>query len=158
MHKGYRDMADIELVVQADKIMPFTLPGDEGIYESQCVIDRYGVHSERLSLNRFTLKAGKKLDGGSHPPGNDECYYVVKGRAQLALGGDPQSGEGGTIHDIGPETTVFIPGGTYHALDNPYDEDLVILTMWPRLPEPGANPIYDERIRAWGTSFRKRSG
>src|SRR5262249_10323876 len=149
-------MRERDLVVRADEVEPFVLPGTEGVYESQGLIDAESVGSRDLNVNRGTLKAGQKLDGGSHPVGSDECYYVLHGRARLALGGDPQTGEGAEVREIGPETAIFIPGGTYHALDNPYDEDLVILTLWPRLPRPGDNHIYDERRRLWGTSFRKQ--
>ncbi len=149
-------MAERELVVRADEVEVFTTPSTAGIYESQCLVDRDGVGSESLNVNRGTLKAGKRLAGGSHPAGSDECYYVLRGRARLTLGGDPRTGAGGQVHEIGPDTVVFIPGGTFHGLANPYDEDLVILTMWPRLPRPGDNDIYDARRRAWGTSFRKK--
>jgi mannose-6-phosphate isomerase-like protein (cupin superfamily) len=145
-----------DLVVRALEVEPFAMPGDEQTYLSQCLIDGESVGSQDLNVNRGTLKAGRKLKGGSHPLGSDECYYVLHGRAKLALGGDPQTGEGAEVIEVGPETAIFIPGGTYHALDNPYDEDLVILTLWPRLPRPGDNGVYDARLVAWGTSFRKR--
>jgi len=145
-----------DLVVRALEVEEFAMPGEEQVYLSQCLIDGTSVGSKDLNVNRGTLKAGQKLKGGSHPVGSDECYYVLHGRARLALGGDPQTGEGAEVIEIGPETAIFIPGGTYHALDNPYDEDLVILTLWPRLPKPGDNGVYDARIAAWGTSFRKR--
>lgn len=151
-------MAARDLVVRADEVEPFVLPGDEGIYESQCLIDGDSVGSRDLNVNRFTLKPGKRLHGAAHPAGSDECYYVLRGRGRLALGGDPRTGEGAEVCDIAPDTAIFIPGGTFHALDNPSDEDLVILTIWPRLPAPGANAIYDARRQAWGTSFRKRAG
>jgi oxalate decarboxylase/phosphoglucose isomerase-like protein (cupin superfamily) len=150
-------MAERDLIVRADEVEYFAMPGDEDVYLSQCLIDGESVGSTDLNVNRGTLKAGQRLKGGSHPPGKDECYYVLHGRARLALGGDPQTGEGAEIREIGPETAIFIPGGTYHALDNPYDEDLVILTIWPSLPQPADNAIYDARRRAWGTSFRKRT-
>lgn len=150
-------MSEHELIVRADEVEPFVTPETEGVYESQCLIDRISVGSADLNVNRGTLKAGQRLAGGSHPVGKDECYYVLRGRSKLALGGDPESGEGATVHEIGPDAAIFIPGGTFHALDNPYDEDLVILTLWPRQPEPGDNGLYDARLAAWGTSFRKKS-
>lgn len=146
-----------DLVVRALEVEEFAMPGDEHVYRSQCLIDGESVGSKDLNVNRGTLKAGQKLKGDSHPAGSDECYYVLHGRAKLALGGDPHTGEGAEVIDVEPETAIFIPGGTYHALDNPYDEDLVILTLWPRLPRPGDNGIYDARLKAWGTSFRKRA-
>jgi oxalate decarboxylase/phosphoglucose isomerase-like protein (cupin superfamily) len=146
-----------DLVVRALEVEEFATPGDENVYLSQCIIDGESVGSTDLNVNRGTLKAGRKLKGGSHPIGSDECYYVLHGRAKLALGGDPKTGEGAAVFDVEPETAIFIPGGTYHALDNPYGEDLVILTLWPRLPKPGDNGVYDARLKAWGTSFRKKT-
>ena len=149
-------MTDKPFVLQADQVAPFAPAELEGTYASQCVIDKEGAGSERLQLNRCTLRGGKRLAGGSHDEGYDECYYVLSGRAQLALGGDPGTGAGADTYELGPESVVFIPGGTFHALSNPYDEDLLFLTIWPRYPGPGVNPLYDQRIEAWGTSFRMR--
>jgi quercetin dioxygenase-like cupin family protein len=146
-------MKEPSLVVRADEIMPFALPG---VCESQALIEPDGVGSERLIVNRFTLRAGQRLKGIAHPPGNDECYYVLAGRATLTLGGDPATGEGGACHALEPHLAVFIPGGTYHALDNPHPEDFIILTIWPGLPAPGAQPFWDGRRREWGTTFRKK--
>ena len=149
-------MAERELIVHADDIEWFVPQGAEGIYASQCLIEPDGVGSQRLMVHRSTVKAGQKLGGGSHPAGYDECYYILSGRARVALGGDPTTGEGSTVSEIGPDTTVFIPGGTFHALNNVYAEDLIFLTLWPRIA-PGANDVYDARIAAWGTSFRKKA-
>ena len=149
-------MREPSLIVRADEVEPFSLPSTVGVCESQCLIDPDGVGSQPLVVNRFTLRAGQHLKGTAHPPGHDECYYVLSGRAHLTLGGDPRTGAGGAHHELEPDVTVFIPGGTYHALDNPYPEDLVILTIWPDLPEPGAQPFWDGRLREWGTTFRMR--
>jgi mannose-6-phosphate isomerase-like protein (cupin superfamily) len=146
-----------DLIVRANEVETFVYPGLEGIYDSQCLVDDTSVGSTNLNLNRGVLKPGKHLEGGSHPAGYDECYYIISGRGRLALGGDPQTGEGSEVFEVEPENAVFIPGGTFHALENPYDTDLVIITIWPRLPEPGANGIYDARKAAWGTSFRLKS-
>jgi mannose-6-phosphate isomerase-like protein (cupin superfamily) len=149
-------MSDRELIVRADDIEWFVPSGAEGVYASQCLIEPDGVGSERLMVHRSTVKGGQKLGGGSHPEGYDETYYILSGRARVALGGDPKTGAGSTVSEIGPDTCVFIPGGTFHALDNPNQEDLIFLTLWPRIA-PGANDVYDGRIAAWGTSFRKKA-
>jgi mannose-6-phosphate isomerase-like protein (cupin superfamily) len=149
-------MTERELIVHAEEIEWFVPKGAEGIYASQCLIEPDGVGSERLMVHRSTVKAGQKLGGGSHPEGYDECYYILSGRARVALGGDPKTGEGSTTSEIGPDSSVFIPGGTFHALNNPYAEDLIFLTLWPKIA-PGANDVYDARREAWGTSFRKKA-
>lgn len=149
-------MLEPSLVVRADDIVPYALPGRVGVCASQCLIDPAGVGSQRLVVNRFTLHAGQKLKGIAHPPGNDECYYVLHGRARLSLGGDSQTGAGSAQHELEPDMTVFIPGGTFHSLDNPHADDFIFLTIWPSLPDPGAQPFWDGRLREWGTTFRRR--
>ncbi len=146
-------MSESELIVEVDDVEPYA----RGEAASQCLIDPDGVGSRHLVVNRFTLRAGGQVRGGAHPPGHDECYYVLRGRARLTLGGDPATGAGGTVREIGPDTAVFIPGGTYHALENASAEEFVILTIWPRLPDPGVQPFYDGRLRDWGTTFRKKT-
>jgi mannose-6-phosphate isomerase-like protein (cupin superfamily) len=149
-------MAAVGLVIRADEVEPFTLPHLRGVCESQGLVDPDGVGSQRLVVNRFTLRAGQSLNGTAHPPGDDECYYVLSGRATLTLGGDPATGAGAERHELSPDTTVFIPGGTFHSLDNPHADDLIILTIWPSQPAPGSQPFWDGRRREWGTTFKKR--
>jgi mannose-6-phosphate isomerase-like protein (cupin superfamily) len=143
------------LVVYAPGVEPFSMPGDEDTYESQAVICPDGVGSRDLEINRFTLKAGKRLAGHVHWD-NDETYYLLAGHACLTLGGRPEDGEGGQDFEVGPESVAFIPAGTFHRLDNTGGEDLILLTIWPRTPTPGNNPIWDGRLEAWGTTFRMR--
>ena len=143
-------------VIRADDVMPFSIPGTEDTYESQCIIDRVGAGSQTLQINRSTLKAHKALGGGTHSPAYDEVYYVLSGRGRVSLGGDPESRVGSEVVELEPESVVFIPGGVFHSVENPYDEDMVFLTIWPKPPVPGENGIYDARLREWGTSFRRR--
>jgi len=147
-------MSEKELVIRADEVAPFSLPGEEHIYASQCIIHRDGAGSQDLVLNRYTLKAHHANKGGVHE-GNDEAYYVLRGKAKLTLGGTSAGDEDAKVYDIGPDTAVFIPAGTFHAVENHSDEDLVILTFWPRQPLPGANGIAEAREKAWGTQFRR---
>ena len=132
------------MVVRSAEVLPFTV--DE-TYSSKMLIDKHNSGSERLQLNEGRLKAGCRLSGATHPESYDEIYYVLQGHAVLHLDNDE--------HEIGPGAVVFIPGGTFHALENAStSEDVVILTVWPQTPEPGANGVYDRRIKEWGTSFR----
>jgi hypothetical protein len=71
----------------------------------------------------------------------------------VADGADPKTGTGSTVSEIGPDTCVFSPGGTFHALDHPNHADPAVLARWSR-SAPGANDVCDARIAAWGTSFR----
>jgi mannose-6-phosphate isomerase-like protein (cupin superfamily) len=98
-------------------------------------------------VNHFILKPGKQSQG-SHPDPYDELYYVLQGRGILRLGDPPESFE------LERDTVAFIPAGTMHALNNVGDQDLELLTVMPHQLVEGANPTYDARIKAWGTSFR----
>jgi len=63
--------------------------------------------------------------------------------------------EGAKVYDVGPNTAIYIPGGTWHMITNTGDVDLEFLTIWPLAPaEKGVNGVYDGRKKAWGTSFR----
>jgi quercetin dioxygenase-like cupin family protein len=133
-------------IIKALKVAPFALPGDESLYQSRMLIDRSNSESEKLQINHFTLHPGCRTAGGIHKAPYDEVYYVLEGMALLHL--DDQ------VHEIECNDLVFIPGGTFHSLDNKSDtEDFVILAVWPLHPEKGVNEIYDLRIQSWGKSF-----
>lgn len=133
------------IVIKSSEVMPFKL---DDSYSSKMLFDKYNTGSERLQINEGIVKAGCKLPGAVHKAPYDEIYYAVKGEAVLHMDGDD--------YDISPGTIVFIPGGTFHALENKSDtEDFVLLTIWPLQPEPGVNEVYDMRIKEWGTSFKK---
>lgn len=144
------------LVVRIADLESFPYPTEKPVYMSRGVFDRDGVGSPDLTLSCSDLKAGTSMRGTCHPAGCNEGYFALRGRARLTLGGDPRNGEGGQTYEIGPDTAVFIPGGLFHRLDNPYDEDFVLLTIWPQPPAAGANRLYDERRKAWGSDFRKK--
>lgn len=143
------------LVLRADDIEPWTT--DDGAYLSQHVIGRDSAGAGDMLLNRGTLKSGRSLDGGNHPE-NDEVYYIISGHAVLDLGGDAITGAGTTTYRVEPGMVFFIPAGTYHRLRDAGDEDVVILTIWPTAPTPGANHLHEVRTQTWGTGFKLRAG
>jgi quercetin dioxygenase-like cupin family protein len=119
-------------------------------YTSRMLIDRDNTDSDRLQVNQGVLKAGCRLEGASHPQPYDELYVVLSGNAVLHMGQED--------YTLRPGSVVFIPWGTFHALENlSAAEDVVILTIWPQTPEPGGNGVYDKRLEQWGTSFRRVS-
>lgn len=143
-------------VVQAPDVMPFST--DANRWQSQVIIGPDGAKSEHLYVTRFTLRAGKQLSGHAHTPGKgDEAYFILRGHAKLEIAPEIGSSER-EIHQVGPETVIFIPAGTFHRLDNTEGtEDLVLLTLWNSPPVPGSNGIHDARLKAWGTTFRMAS-
>jgi mannose-6-phosphate isomerase-like protein (cupin superfamily) len=135
-------------VVKAREVMPFTPQGYAGQFESKMLIDRSNSASEKLQVDQFILKPGCSTEGAVHREPYDEVYYVLSGEAVLHLGEE--------TYDIGKDTIVFIPGGTFHFLDNKSKtEDFVLLTIWHTHPEKGVNEVYDLRKEAWGKSFRR---
>ena len=134
-------------VVHPEKVMPFIAPGCEGLYTSRMLIDVFNCGSDKIQVNHGVVKAGKALPGAVHE-GHDELYIVMKGHADLDLGGE--------IVALKPGSVVFIPGGTFHALRNKSEtEDFELITVWPGQPAPGANEMYDMRKEAWGTTYRE---
>jgi mannose-6-phosphate isomerase-like protein (cupin superfamily) len=144
------------LVLRADDIEPFSLPDDHG-YLSQHILGRESAGVHDTLLNRGTVRARYALGGGNHPD-NDEVYVAVSGRSWVDLGGEPSSGAGCETYLLEPGMVVVVPAGTFHRLHNEWDEDFVLLSIWPHPAAPGANGIHDERLKAWGTGFRLREG
>ena len=136
------------LAFDAKKVVGFSPDGMEETFVSRLLVDRESVGSSTMVANHFTLKPGKSTDAGSHPAPYDELYYVLRGTGVIYLG-DPAEAT-----QIGPDSVAFIPNGTNHSLTKTGTEDLELLTVMPAQLVEGGNPLYDARIRAWGTSFR----
>ena len=136
-------------VVNIADVVNFSPTGYESVCESKLLIDGEALGSKKLVLNHFTLKPGQQTPYGSHPDPYEEAYYILSGQAVFTLGDGPKKS-----YDVGPGTVAFIPAGCNHQIKNTGSEDLVMLTMMPLHPTPGANPLYDERKEKWGTSFK----
>ena len=132
-------------VVRSDEVMPFQV---SEAYTSKMLIDKHNSGTDGMQVNEGVVKAGCRLPGAAHPEPYDELYIVMKGEAILHLDEE--------VFEISPGTVIFIPWGTFHALENKSKtEDFTLLTIWPQTPEPGGNEVYDMRLKAWGTSFKK---
>lgn len=140
-----------QLVFSVYDVEAFSPKGQEGVFTSAMLIDKESVGSQRLVVNRFIVKSGKKTEPGIHADPYDEFYYVLRGKGLLLLGNPEDEIE------IAPDMVAFIPSGTWHHLENRASEDLVILTVMPAQLVEGVNPVYDERRRTWGTTFRLRT-
>lgn len=131
-------------IVKASEVQ--TLYVDE-TYSSKMLIDRTNSGTRNVQINMGIVAAGAKHADHKHAADYDEVYMIMKGRALVRIDGIEQDLEAGDV--------VFIPGDTYHAIENRSDtEELVIFTVWSRHPEPGANPVYDQRLREWGKSYK----
>ena len=136
-------------VVKAKEVMGFSPSGSQGAYLSRLLIDSEGVGSERLMLVHATLKPGHAPgEAAAHPPPYDEAYYILRGEGLMEFGDDDQT------YPVEANTAIFIPAGTPHKITNTGADDLEFLTIWPIMPADGVLGVYDERKRAWGTTFR----
>jgi mannose-6-phosphate isomerase-like protein (cupin superfamily) len=90
--------------------MPFSPPEFQDVFLSRMLLDGDNSGSDRLQVNHCVLKPGCGLPGAVHRPPYDEIYYVLSGEAVLRMDDED--------HDLGKDTLVFIPGGTFHALTN----------------------------------------
>ena len=137
----------IGTVIDSLRVKPFEI--DAG-YSSRMLLDRSNSESTGININEGILKAGHRLPGGVHE-GHDEIYYILEGRGILHMDG--------TDYPMSKGTVVYIPGGTFHALDNSLGtEDMIVMTIWPKHPAKGANEVYDLRIKVWGKSFQYMDG
>ena len=137
-------------IVKVSEVMGFSPAQSQGAYISRLLIEEEGVGSTRLNLVHATLKPGKAPgDFAAHPAPYDEAYYILRGRGLMEFGAGEEA------YEVGPDTAIFIPGGTPHKITNIGAQDLEFLTIWPIAPaEEGINGVHDERKRAWGTTFR----
>ena len=93
-------------IVKVNKVMPYSF-GKE--YDSRMILDstvtgREGV----IQMNHGTVKKGCKLGGGVHEA--DEIYYILSGNGEIKL--DDK------VYPVAADEVIFIPAGTFHALDN----------------------------------------
>ena len=128
------------LVVDVANVKPLCF-GEE--YESRMILDhvitgRDGV----IQMNHGTVMPHFALGGATHE--EDEIYYILSGNGTCKLDDDIVPIHGGQV--------IFIPKGTFHALDNSAsDEKLEILTFWK---DYRFNDAYEARMKAWGKSFK----
>jgi quercetin dioxygenase-like cupin family protein len=115
-------------------------------YSSKMLIDNTNSLSQDVQINMGIVAPGAKHADHKHKVGYDEVYIILKGHAMVRLDGEE--------HTLTSGDVVYIPGGSYHAIANLSDqEELIIITVWPKHPAKGINPVYDLRIKEWGKSY-----
>jgi mannose-6-phosphate isomerase-like protein (cupin superfamily) len=135
-------------LVRPVEVKPFSL---DPKYVSRMLLDHTNSDAKNVHINHGVLKAGENLlpasAHGNVGEGCDETYVILKGSCKLELDGE--------LLEIKEGDVIFIPGGILHGLDNSDgNEDVELLTVWPGVPPKGINPIYDERVKQWGASYK----
>ena len=139
------------LTFKARDVVGFSL-SEEGAWESRLLIDRENTGADSVLMTHFTVKPDQAMgEAVGHPPPYDEIYYVLAGEGVVHVG-DPLE-----PCELSPGVVVFIPAGTKHRVENTGTEDLEFLTVMPGPLRAGVNPVYDGRLRAWGTTFKLAS-
>src|SRR5574342_516338 len=77
------------------------------------------VEGERMQVGLITIKRGTASLPHSHP--NEQWTYVLKGRARVSVGGQPQ-----TL--ASPGTLIYAPPNVVHSVEVLPEEDLVFFT------------------------------
>lgn len=83
-----------------------------------------GEGAPNFALRRFRMAAGGGIP--SHTNEVEHEQYVLRGRARITIGG--------TIHEVEPDDTLYIPAGTphsYEVLEGPFE----FLCVVPNTPD-----------------------
>jgi oxalate decarboxylase/phosphoglucose isomerase-like protein (cupin superfamily) len=145
-------MKEKNVVYNVVEIKSFSPSGSENSYSSRLLVDRESVGSNLMVMNEFTLKGNNQTYKGNHGVGFDEIYFVLSGKTLLYL--QEIDSDNYKEHQLSQWSYAFIKGGRGHYMVNPYNEDLVLLTIMAKHPIKGVNLLYDERKAEWGTSFK----
>ncbi len=115
-------MSDV-IVVPLDDVEPIELPN--GSWSRMLVTDAR-ADGNRSSLGYSVFASGTVLDSVCHE--TEEVAYVVAGTGELRLGG-------GSVR-FRQGDALFIPPGTWHAVANTGDEDVVMVFGFPHPDYP----------------------
>jgi len=77
------------------------------------------VEGERIQVGLIAMKRGTGAREHSHP--NEQWIYLIKGRARVSVGGQPE-------RISGPGTLVYLPAGIPHYMQALPEEDVQFFT------------------------------
>src|SRR5215470_10412022 len=78
------------------------------------------VEGERMQVGLITIRRGTASRPHSHP--NEQWSYVLKGKARVSIGGQPE-----TL--VSPGMLIYAPANVVHSAEALPDEDLVFFTV-----------------------------
>lgn len=111
--------------------------GDELIFRDiprriSILVEPQTTGSHHLAMGLEVVDVGSEIPRHVHPDA-EEILFIYDGQGRIEVGDDAQ--------DIGPETTIFIPPGTWHRLINTGPEPLKL--TWTFSPSG-----FQDRMRA----------
>jgi mannose-6-phosphate isomerase-like protein (cupin superfamily) len=81
--------------------------------------------TDRLFCDVYCFEPGQEQSAHSHS-GSDKVYYVIEGRARVAIGADER--------EVGAGTAALAPSGVSHAVSNPGPQRLKLLVLMAPKP------------------------
>lgn len=109
--------------------------GEGGARPVEILVEPGTVGTTAFTMGVQNMPPGGQVPLHRHP--EEEILFVYRGRARITVAG--------VTHEVGPETAVFIPGDTYHSIDNVGTEDL---RMTFTLSPPGYEKVFREMARS----------
>lgn len=113
-------------VTHVDDVVARNEPGDT--VSAQTTIDS-SVGAEHLIQRVLRFGSGKSMTRKA--AGRDEVAYVVSGTGTLQLGDE--------IHDLGPDMGIYIRAGEEYVVENPGQDDVVLISVTAPEPTDGQN-------------------
>lgn len=111
-------------VIQPDEVEPFEIPHHED------AVARELVNPERGSEDVvFRLSTMGGHDHWHMHEDAEQLLFVRSGEGEIRLG-EPDDPETATVHDLEPESFVYIPRRTHHQVTSTGDEPLECIVVW----------------------------
>jgi quercetin dioxygenase-like cupin family protein len=80
----------------------------------EILVERATTGTRAFTMGAQTIAPGAEVP--EHKHAEEEILFVYTGRGRITVGG--------VAHEVGPETAVFVPGDTYHRIENPGPDEL----------------------------------
>ncbi len=74
----------------------------------EILVEHATTGTTAFTMGAQTLAPGGEVPLHKHP--EEEVLFVYAGTGRITVAGVP--------HEVGPETAVFVPGDTYHRIEN----------------------------------------
>lgn len=94
--------------------------------EGAADVVKANVIGEKEGWPNYTLRLFRLAAGGYTPRHKhqwEHVNYIISGKGRVRIGD--------TVHEIEKKDFAFVPPGTEHQFENPYDEDMDFICIVP---------------------------